>query len=140
MIKKRCPGIDLKATGLNIYRLREERGYSVTDLQEYFGFSAPQAIYKWQNGQSLPTVDNLLGLSELLETPVEKILVPLVRASEPGIIRYRDPEIRKDKEERNPRDDSRGVFSPFTICAVGTRRNPWYSDSGGNPLWKEAAS
>ena len=44
------PVIDLKATGANIVRLRKECGLSVKDLQDYFGFECPQAIYKWQWG------------------------------------------------------------------------------------------
>ena len=69
------PVIDLAATGKNIVRLREAHGLSVRDLQEYFGFEMPQAIYKWQKGQSLPTVDNLLALSVILQTPMNDIIV-----------------------------------------------------------------
>ena len=73
---KTFPVIDLVATGENILRLRKARGLSVRDLQEWFGFEEPQAIYKWQKGKSLPTVDNLYALGELLEVPMEEILVP----------------------------------------------------------------
>lgn len=45
------PVIDPVATGENILRLRQERGLSVRDLQAYFGFEEPQAIYKWQRGK-----------------------------------------------------------------------------------------
>lgn len=69
------PTIDLAATGANITRLRKDRGLSVRDLQSYFGFEEPVAIYKWQKGTSLPTVDNLYALSALLEVPMNEILV-----------------------------------------------------------------
>ena len=69
------PVIDPVATGRNITRLRLERGMTVRDLQTYFGFEEPQAIYKWQRGKSLPTVDNLYALSRLLNVPMERILV-----------------------------------------------------------------
>ena len=69
------PVIDPVATGENIVRLRRERGLSVRDLQAYFGFDEPQAIYKWQRGKSLPTVDNLYALGALLDVPMEEILV-----------------------------------------------------------------
>ena len=59
------PVIDPVATGANICRLRKDRGLTVRDLQHYFGFEEPQAIYKWQRGQSLPSVDNLYALSAL---------------------------------------------------------------------------
>lgn len=65
------PSIDLEATGRNIVRLRIAAGLSVKDLQEIFGFGTPQAIYKWQNGTSLPTVDNLVMLSGLLDVPID---------------------------------------------------------------------
>lgn len=67
--------IDPAATGANILRLRKERGLTVRDLQTYFGFEEPQAIYKWQRGQSLPSVDNLYALGALLEVPLDEILV-----------------------------------------------------------------
>ena len=50
MNTKQFPVIDPIATGKNIIRLRVERGMSVRDLQAYFGFEEPQAIYKWQQG------------------------------------------------------------------------------------------
>ena len=62
MHQKPFPVIDMVETGKNIMRLREERGMTVRDLQAYFGFEEPQAIYKWQRGKSLPTVDNLYTL------------------------------------------------------------------------------
>ena len=76
MQTKRFPVIDLAATGENILRLRQARGLTVRDVQAYFGFEEPQAIYKWQRGKSLPTVDNLYALSDLLEVPMNDILVP----------------------------------------------------------------
>ena len=60
------PTIDLRATGENIIRLRKASGFTVRELQQYFGFEEPQAIYKWQQGKCLPSVDNLLALSCLL--------------------------------------------------------------------------
>lgn len=69
------PTIDMVATGNNISRLREQAGMSVRDLQTIFGFATPQAIYKWQNGISMPTVDNLIVLSVVLNVTVEDIIV-----------------------------------------------------------------
>lgn len=74
---KSFPAIDMIATGKNIIRLRKEQGLSVSDLQEYFGFEAPQAIYKWQQGKSLPSTDNLYALSEMFGVPMNEILVPM---------------------------------------------------------------
>ncbi len=71
----RFPVIDPVATGANICRLRKDRGLTVRDLQHYFGFEEPQAIYKWQRGQSLPSVDNLYALSALLQVPMNEIII-----------------------------------------------------------------
>ena len=70
------PVIDMAATGRKIKALREHNGYSVQDVQLYFGFDQPQAIYKWQRGETLPSVDNLYALSSLLGEPLKNILVP----------------------------------------------------------------
>lgn len=51
------PTIDMVATGRNIMRLREVAGLNVRDLQDIFGFATPQAIYKWQHGTAMPTID-----------------------------------------------------------------------------------
>ncbi len=69
------PTINMVATGANITRLRKARGISVRELQRFFGFDNPQAIYKWQWGSSLPSVDNLFALSRILEVPIQDILV-----------------------------------------------------------------
>lgn len=76
MTAKAFPVIDLAATGSNIRRLRLERGLTIRDLQCYFGFEEPRAIYKWQKGECLPTVDNLYALGALLGVPMDQILVP----------------------------------------------------------------
>lgn len=67
--------VDMQATGKNITKLRIERGLSVKDLQEEFGFATPQSIYKWQQGQAMPTIDNLFMLARIFEVSVENIVV-----------------------------------------------------------------
>ena len=71
----RMPVIDLPATGLNILRLRVRAGLTVRELQELFGFGTPQAIFKWQRGDTLPTVDNLAALAALFGVKIDDILV-----------------------------------------------------------------
>ena len=79
MPAKVFPVIDLVATGNNIRRLRLERSLTIRDLQSYFGFEEPRAIYKWQKGESLPTVDNLYALGNLFGVPMDQILIPTVK-------------------------------------------------------------
>lgn len=69
------PMIDMAKTGQNIVNLRKQAGMSVKDLQDAFGFGTPQAIYKWQQGLALPTIDNLVALAALLDVTIDDILV-----------------------------------------------------------------
>ena len=74
------PVIDMVRTGQNIGRLRKQAGLSVRDLQDIFGFATPQAIYKWQQGAALPTIDNLVVLAAVLQVRLEDILVTDIAA------------------------------------------------------------
>ena len=69
------PSIDLTATGIRIMQLRERTGLSVQDLQDIFGFTTPQAIYKWQRGATLPSLDNLVALAAVFGTTMDAIIV-----------------------------------------------------------------
>lgn len=69
------PIIDMKQTGQNITQLRRQRGITVKQLQTLMGFATPQTIYKWQHGESLPTVDNLVALSAIFSVPIDAILI-----------------------------------------------------------------
>lgn len=69
------PTIDMVRTGQNINRLRQQAGISVKELQDVFGFATPQAIYKWQHGAALPTIDNLVVLAAVLGVKIDDILI-----------------------------------------------------------------
>lgn len=69
------PTIDMVKTGQNIMDLRQQNGFSVKDLQDVFGFATPQAIYKWQHGTAMPTIDNLVVLATLFQVHMDDILV-----------------------------------------------------------------
>ena len=67
--------IDMIETGKRLKRLAQRNGYSVKDIQEYLGLSCPQPVYRWYKGIILPSVDNLLRLSELYHVHMEELLV-----------------------------------------------------------------
>lgn len=69
------PMINMIATGRNITRLREAAGMSVRDIQDIFGFTTPQAIYKWQHGTAMPTIDNMVVLAMALGVTIDEILI-----------------------------------------------------------------
>ena len=102
------PVIDLTETGRQIEKSRKAAGLSVKDVQAYFGFEYPQAVYKWQHGECLPSVDNLLALSRLLGTPMEDLLV------------YEDQEVPYFLGKRNSVCVIRRFFVYNTVTAL-----PW---------------
>ncbi len=67
--------INMIKTGKNIARLRRMNGLTVKEVQEVMGFNTPQAIFKWQRGETLPSIENLIVLSELYRTTIEEIIV-----------------------------------------------------------------
>lgn len=69
------PVINMAATGKNIEKMRKAAGISVKELQNIFGFGTPQAIYKWQNGKTMPSLDNLIILAMVFDVKIEDILV-----------------------------------------------------------------
>ena len=68
------PFVDMKLTGQNIIALREQRGLSVRDLQNLLGFATPQSIYKWQRGETIPTIENLVALACILSVSIDEIV------------------------------------------------------------------
>ena len=69
------PMINTTATGENINRMRIDAGMTVRDMQNVFGFTTPQAIYKWIHGTSLPTIDNMVILAAILDVTLDEIVV-----------------------------------------------------------------
>lgn len=67
--------IKQEETGKRIKQLLQDHGYKVKDIQGAMGFETPQVVYKWLSGKSLPSLDNFVILSRLLNTSIEDILV-----------------------------------------------------------------
>ena len=68
------PVVDMKLTGQNIASLRVKRGISVREMQQLLGFTTPQSIYKWQRGETLPSLENLAALAYILDVAMDDIL------------------------------------------------------------------
>lgn len=60
------PTINKKETGVNLRRIMDMRGVKPKDIQEYLGFGCVQSVYRWLDGVSVPTVDNLYAISKHL--------------------------------------------------------------------------
>ena len=74
--------IDLEATGNKIKELRYSNNYTVAELAEIL-HSSENTIFKWQRGDCLPTLDNLIILSTIFHTPMDDIIQREGRGDEP---------------------------------------------------------
>lgn len=71
----KIPIINMIATGEKIRKLRKDKSISVREIQNALGLTNPQAVYKWQNGKSLPKIDNLVILASMLDATIDEIIV-----------------------------------------------------------------
>ncbi len=74
--------VDMKATGKKIRELRIQKQLKVDEFAEIM-HSSQNTIFKWQRGECLPTIDNLLVLSSLFEIPMDEIIQREGRGDEP---------------------------------------------------------
>ena len=74
-MKRSKTAIDIRMTGERLKEYARVYEYTVKDIQHYLELSCPQAVYRWFRGIILPSVDNLLKLSELFEVHMEELLV-----------------------------------------------------------------
>ena len=66
--------LDTVATGHKIKSLMDERKVSIREVSNYMNVSF-QAVYRWQKGETLPTISNMYILGQLLGTDVDDMLV-----------------------------------------------------------------
>ena len=74
MCKINKPIIDIAATAANIKSYRINAGYSVREIQSVFNFSSPEAVYAWEKGKYLPTIDNLIVLAAIYGVSVDSFI------------------------------------------------------------------
>lgn len=66
--------VDMVAVGKRIRSFRKQQGISMNQMVDFFDIS-PQALYKWERGESLPEIQNLLALSRFLKVSIDELLV-----------------------------------------------------------------
>ena len=66
--------IDKVKTGQQIRLLMEKHGVTVKDVKNALSLGCVQSVYHWLDGQSLPTLDNLYALSDLLKVPMDMMV------------------------------------------------------------------
>lgn len=67
--------IDMKKSGKWMRFLCVVRGYSVKQICSLLGMSCPQSVYAWYNGRTMPSLDNLYGLSRLFQCPIDDLVL-----------------------------------------------------------------
>ena len=65
--------INKELVGRNIHYLREKNNYTVEAMSDIFIIST-NSVYKWQRGETLPTIENLYKLSRMFEVSLDEIL------------------------------------------------------------------
>ena len=67
--------IDLRLTGSNIRNFRRKHKLSAADIADYLHLCSPRAVYRWERGECLPSVDNLVLLAHLYSVPIDALVV-----------------------------------------------------------------
>ena len=67
--------LNMIATGANIRVLMEAAGVSAAEVAQMLGLTTANAVYRWMNGTSVPSLDNLLMLRDILGVGLDGILV-----------------------------------------------------------------
>ncbi|MBO5320041.1 MAG: helix-turn-helix transcriptional regulator [Ruminococcus sp.] len=67
--------IDIERTGKQLKKCCKERGIKPSDIQKALSLHNPQAVYKWFRGESLPSIENLCTVADLLHLPIEALLI-----------------------------------------------------------------
>lgn len=68
------PVIDTVKTGEKIKTAVKNNGYTAESIRVMLRMGDKSNIYKWFRGESLPTIDNFLALSMLLNVTVNDLI------------------------------------------------------------------
>lgn len=79
-------GIDPVKTGKRLRELMHMKDVTVSEITRQLSVSN-QTVYKWLNGQSLPSLENMYQLSRLLQIGMDEIIVAF------DAVEYETPEI-----------------------------------------------
>ena len=67
--------LNMAATGANIRALMAAAGVTAAEVAQMLGLTTANAVYRWMNGTSVPSIDNLLVLRDILGAGLDDILV-----------------------------------------------------------------
>lgn len=75
MCKINRPVINVAATAAKIKECRIRAGYSVREIQNIINFSSPEAIYAWEKGKYIPSIDNMIIIASVYGVTIDEIIV-----------------------------------------------------------------
>lgn len=107
MVTRKTPAsLDAILSGQKIHGRILQSGYSIKEIQNMLGLECPQSVYRWLKGRSMPSIDNLYMLSQILDVHMEDLLVSMV----PQII---PSKARHPFSDTAPQKNARGK-----LCAI----------------------
>ncbi len=87
--------MNMAEIGRNIALARKKAGLTQEDLAEKIYLTA-QAVSKWENGHSLPDIENLMSIAEILNIPYTALLTSESRRQENEVYKIRDRLFHED--------------------------------------------
>lgn len=66
--------INMMATGQRIHDLRVQKGTTIKEIQNACGVTST-SVCNWQNGRSMPTIDNLVILASLWDVRIDDLII-----------------------------------------------------------------
>lgn len=75
MLKNKRRVINTTETSVRIKECRLRAGYSVREIQNFLNFSSPEAVYAYEKGKYLPSIDNLIILADVFDVKVDDLIV-----------------------------------------------------------------
>lgn len=75
MKEYKYPIIDMEKTGEWLRYLCKRKNITVTEIQEKLRIASNQAVYAWFNGKTLPSLNNMLALSDLIGVEINDMVV-----------------------------------------------------------------
>ena len=69
------PMISVEKSCEKLRSLCVSKGYTPQMIKEELQLESVQTIYKWFSGQNIPSIDNLVALSRLLEVSLDELIV-----------------------------------------------------------------
>lgn len=64
---------DIEKFGLNLYKIRNEKGITRQNLADSLGFQSERVIYDYENGIKIPKLKNLIKIVNILDVSLDSM-------------------------------------------------------------------